>query len=199
MNKYILNIQSNKKRLNQDLLFKNASLLLISVTTYCSEVIKKNIRTFNNIEEIKLDKFVYTEFLYFYIHAMLITADIISLTEFQKIKLRMYLEKTIATYASGYFGETKTDSWKENYISAFINSLHEKEDDYNKFSDLQTKDIIPEVHFLSLFSRLAQNITSILDKKEEKETILLLTYEVSTKEWAKMDPTELLVKFKQLS
>jgi len=199
MNKYLLKVQNNKQFLNQDLLYKNASLSLVSVSTICSEAIKKNILAFKNIEESGLNQFIYTEFLCFYIHLMVNTAELIGLTEFQKIKLRTYLEQTIASYASGYFTEGETNDRKEHFTERFISTLHEKEEEYKKYSDIQNASIMPEVHFLSLFSKLAQNISSLLDKKEEKENILLFAYEVSTKEWARMNPTEILLNIKQNS
>jgi hypothetical protein len=199
MKKYLLKVQNNKQLQNQDLLFKNASLSLVSIATICSEAIKKNILAFRDIDESRLNEFIYTEFLCFYIHLMVNTAELIGLTEFQKIKLRTYLEQTIASYATGYFSEEGSEDLKENFTDRFISTLHEKEEEYKKFSDLQDSAIIPEVHFLSLFSKLAQNITSLLDKKEEKENILLFAYEVSTKEWARMNPTELLLNIKQNS
>ncbi len=194
MNKYILNIHTNVQTKKQEQILKNVSLSLINVATYCSEIVKKRILSFKDIEEIKLDKFIYTEFLQFYIHTLLNTADVIKITELQKIKLRLYLEKTISVYASAYFGENESESWKEQYSIDFIKTLHEKEKGYNP--DNQSRNLITEFFFLSQFSKLAHNITAIIDKKEEKEIVLLFAYEVSTKEWAKMKPTEQLAKLK---
>jgi hypothetical protein len=186
-----------KQSQNQHLLFKNISLSLTSVAVICSEAVKKSILAFKDIQETELDRFIYSELFYFFIHLMIKTAENIGFSEFQLIKLRTFLEQTIAAGAAGYFGEDETDDRKQFFANSFINSLHQKENEYEKKTNLFNSVKDPQICFLSLFSELAGNITPLLDKKDEKETILLLVYEVSTKEWARLNPGKILEKIKQ--
>ena len=171
---------------------KKISLGIIKASHSCKKEISSMLQISDEKEKTEIEIYVFYEFIYFFMHMKLRMA-FVHLTEEQIKNMQNFFGPIISSTAVDSFFQHWPGDLKEKIQSEFYEKLNDAEIEYSTCKELFSEE--KPLTGNSLFSKLAQNISSLIEDNNNTAT-LTAVLDVSMQEFINMKLDDLIINHK---
>ncbi|HKV40915.1 MAG TPA: hypothetical protein VJX67_17025 [Blastocatellia bacterium] len=172
-------------------------IAIVRAATNCRDRTKDLIEAASDLKRVELEFYLFSEFLYFFIHLGM-RAAVWGLTEEKIQKVQDYIGPLLASTAvESYCGHWQREI-REGMIGEFFDNLNNAEQEYSACTNQSTKtDVVDKV--IELFMRLGENASEIVDCGNINPATITIVRTVAIDEWKRMDLEKMVEDIKRVN